>query len=281
MPKASPAQPHPRKETEDAMWKEIDDLARAYYADKTNLQKRQALYDALMMERYDEKKDPDTGQMVPKRMGSALQQLGRRIVKLQKKGNLSSSVTVLTEELVQDALAREDTHTGLPWWRATVLFGRAEDGIEGRYDPEKAAIQTWFSPILRNLFTDQCRSIQAERKHLSNANDWAKEDEEGGRADLTLEMLAQWALPDEADPLRSKKEQIEAVLKDQDERVRQVGMAVALAPWTGETDKEIQERLGLNRDEFRYAKEKAMALLKALFEDWLDDIQSHPGYADT
>lgn len=274
MSDASPGQPHPRKDTENAMWKAIDDLARAYYADKTNLQKRQALYDALMKERYDDRKNPDTGKMEPVPVGNALKQLARTIVKLQKKGDLGSSVTVLTEELVQDALVREDTQTGLPWFRATVLFGRAEDGVDGRYDPEKAAIQTWFSTILRNLFTSACRSIQTERKHLGNVDDWQSVDEDGDTTNITLEMVAEWALPDEADPLCSKKGQIQAVLKTQDERVRQVGMAVALAPWTGETDKEIQECLGLNRDEFRYAKEKAMALLKPLFEDWLDELQS-------
>jgi DNA-directed RNA polymerase specialized sigma24 family protein len=274
MPKKSTAQPHERKETTNAMWKEIDDLARAYYADKTNLDKRQGLYDALMKERYDLQADPETGAQVPKPVGSALKQLARRIVKLRSKGNLGSSVTVLTEELVQDALMREDTQTGKPWWRATVLFGRAEDNIDGRYDPEKAAIQTWFSAIMRNLFTSACRSIQAERKHLVNADDWQREDEDGEAWNPTLELLAEWALPDEPDPLRSKKELIEKVLQDQDERVRQVGMALALAPWTGDTDKEIQAHLSLSRDEFRYAKEKAMRLLKPLFEDWLDDMQS-------
>ena len=274
MPHPSPAAPHPRKDTENAMWREIDDLARAYYADKTDLQKRQALYDALLQERYDERKNPDTGKREPVGVGSPLKQLARRIVKLQKKGDLGDSVTVLTDELVQDALVRDDTKTGLPWWRATVLFGRAENGIDGRYDPEKAAIQTWFSTILRNLFTSACRSIQTERKHVGNVDDWPNDDEDGSAVNLSLEMVAQWALPNEADPLRSKKEQIQTALKNQDERVRQVGMAVALAPWTGDSDTEIQEGLGLSRDEFRYAKEKAMALLKPLFGDWLDEMQS-------
>ena len=274
MPQASPAQPHPRKKTENAMWKEIDDLARAYYADKSNLQKRQALYDALMKERYDEQKDPNTGEMVLKRMGSALKQLARDIVELQKKGNLGSSVTVLTEELVQDALMREDvyentvngrrvkTQTGRYWWQATVLFGRAEDGVDGRYDPEKSAIQTWFSKILRNLFTDQCRSINSERKHMVNIDDWRSDDsDDSGKDDLTLEMISNWLPPESSAELLMEKKQIGKVLQGQSERVQEVGMAIALSKWTKETDQDIQGRLGVSRDQFRYAQEKANTVL--------------------
>ena len=272
-----PAPPiHPRRDIKNPMWQEINDLASAYYADKEDLNKRQALYEALTKERYDNRKNPDTRQFEQIPVGSALKQLARIIVRMNLKGDLGSSVADLSDELLQDALVRIDPTTGLPWFRPTVLFGRADQQIEGRYDPEKGAIQTWFSGILRRMLIDVCRHVNTENKYIVNLG-IKENDEEYGDKQIPFDRFAEWTLPDEADPLRTKKIEIERILSGQNVRVRQVGMAVALAIWTGETDTEMQLELGLSRDQFRDDKEKALPLLKPLYESWLEEMKMGKG----
>lgn len=270
--------------TKSEYWQFINDLAYAYYLDKSNLAQRKALYDALMQSRYTTHTDTKTGETITTPVGSYMQNLAYEITTSMIKADLGASVTELSEDILQDVLIKDDPVSGLLLGRPSALFGDVNKDIEGCFQPALgsprvlAAFRTWFSEILYCQFIDMARAYNRQRRRELNLDALEADDEDGNGEHpiLTVEQLTIIALPDEHDPLRSKKEQLDNTLANVEPMLRHVAEGVALAPWTGETDKEIQDRLGITRDKFRNRKTKALALIRPSVTSWLDEIQQKP-----
>lgn len=268
-----------RRHLKNPHWQEVDDLAYDYYQDQTDLRKRDALYECLTKQRYEDvdqiNPETDKRELVPVAVGSYLQNLARTVVINNRKAWLGASVTVVSQDVLQDVMVKTDKEDDLPFCRPTALFGNALKGVEGRYDPARAAFHTWFSKILYNAFNDLARKYNSRRKKeglIESSGDAEDGDTASFDAqELTLEALDHWCLIDYDANLRSKYDQVLAQFADADALLREVALSVALAVWTGETEADIQQRLGITRDELRGRKEKALARLRPLLESWLDE----------
>lgn len=153
MPSSSTQKSTEKSPIKDPIWQHIQGLAFDYYSDRENKDKRTVLHTALF------KKWNPTDEYSP------IENLARTVVKATRhKWDLGESVTVLSEEVLSNALMRTNKLSGLPYARATAL-------LDYGYDPSKgAAFHTWFSLMLRSVLTDMLRSYIARRKHEVSAD---------------------------------------------------------------------------------------------------------------
>jgi hypothetical protein len=155
----------PKNPIKDPVWQHIQGLAFDYYNDRDNKNKRTVLHNALF------KKFNASAEYSP------IENLARTVVKATRhKWDLGESVTVLSEEVLSNALLRTNKLSDLPYARATAL-------LDYGYDPSKgAAFHTWFSLMLRSVLTDMLRSYISRRKHEVSAQtdlDYAAGDAAG------------------------------------------------------------------------------------------------------
>lgn len=171
----------------------------------------------------------------------------------------------------------------------------------GAFNPNKGAgFETFFQVVMAKAFIDYVRKVNRDRIRdrgfeggLVPVPSGKKKGD--GLQEQTQEELAHYGAgrPKEAlmhvstflelltsrefqeffgdaeeEDLTEQKAALKQLLKGQTDELRDLAMQLALVKWTGETEEDIQESLGLTTQQFTRLKEQALPLIKPFIEEW-------------
>lgn len=183
----------------------------------------------------------------------------------------------------------------------TADSAQAMQWTPGAFDPNKdTGFETFFQKVMVNAFIDYARKINRDRirdrgfhgrlvpvPSSNKKGDGLQEQTQeelahygAGRpkeapmhVSMFLELLTSREFQDffdddEEEDLTEQKEALKQLLKDQTDDLRDLAMQLALVKWTGETEDDIQGRLGLTTKQYDKLKEQALPLIKPFVQEW-------------